>query len=110
MNGICLSKVNSMGMERRRMVEDIYLGNLAKKVVKNLDLVQQKEIVSLKQEIKNLKAEVKYERELRVKGTAYHPTDYHSRLREMISKIKKEKKLTDLFDIVDEAQKRLRNE
>ena len=97
-------------MERRRMVEDIYLGNLAKKVVKNLDLVQQKEIVSLKQEIKNLKAEVKYERELRVKGTAYHPTDYHSRLREMISKIKKEKKLTDLFDIVDEAQKRLRNE
>ena len=68
------------------------------------------EILKLREEIKNLKAEVKYERELRVKGTAYHPTDYHSRLREMISKVRKEKKLTDLFDIVDEAQKRLRNE
>ena len=68
------------------------------------------EILKLREEIKNLKAEVKYERELRVKGTAYHPTDYHSRLREMISKVKGEKKLTDLFDIVDEAQKRLRNE
>ena len=68
------------------------------------------EIVSLREEVKNLKAEVKYERELRVKGTAYHPTDYHSRLREMISKIRKENKLTDLFDIVDEAQKRLKNE
>ena len=69
-----------------------------------------KELFTLKQEIIHLKAEVKYERELRVKGTAYHPTDYHSRLREMISKVKGEKKLTDLFDIVDEAQKRLRNE
>ena len=68
------------------------------------------EILKLREEVKNLKAEVKYERELRVKGTAYHPTDYHSRLREMISKVRKEKKLTDLFDIVDEAQKRLRNE
>ena len=68
------------------------------------------EILKLREEVKNLKAEVKYERELRVKGTAYHPTDYHSRLREMISKVKGEKKLTDLFDIVDEAQKRLRNE
>ena len=68
------------------------------------------EIVALREEVKNLQAEVKYERELRVKGTAYHPTDYHSRLREMIQKVKKEKKLTDLFDMVDEAQKRLRNE
>ena len=68
------------------------------------------EILKLREEIKNLKAEVKYERELRVKGTDYHPTDYHSRLREMISKVKGEKKLTNLFDIVDEAQKRLRNE
>ena len=68
-----------------------------------------KEIATLKEEIKNLKADVKYERELRVNGTAYHPTDYHSRLREMISKVRKEKKLTDLFDIVDEAQKRLRD-
>ena len=107
MNGICLSKVNTMGMERRRMVEDIYLGNLAKKVVKNLDLVQQKEIVSLKQEIKNLKAEVKYERELRVKGTAYHPTDYHAKLRAMIEVVKKGTDLTDIHDIVDEAQRRL---
>ena len=40
----------------------------------------------------------------------HHPTDYHSQLREMIVKVRKEKKLTDLFDIVDEAQKRLRNE
>ena len=72
--------------------------------------VLSQEILKLREEIKNLKAEVKYERELRVKGTAYHPTDYHSRLREMISKVKGEKKLTDLFDIVDEAQKRLRNE
>ena len=68
------------------------------------------EIVSLREEVKNLKAEVKYERELRVKGTEYHPTDYHSRFKEMMIVIKKEKKLTDLFDMVDEAQKRLRNE
>ena len=92
------------------MVEDIYLGNLAKKVVENLDLVKQKEIISLKQEVKNLKAEVKYERELRIKGTAYHPTDYHSRFKEMMSVVKKEKKLTDLFDMVDEAQRRLKND
>jgi hypothetical protein len=87
------------------MVEDIYLGNLAKKVVANLDLVKQKEIISLKQEVKNLKAEVKYERELRVKGT-----EYHSRFKEMMIVIKKEKKLTDLFDMVDEAQKRLKDD
>jgi len=92
------------------MVEDIYLGNLAKKVVENLDLVKQKEIISLKQEIKNLKAEVKYERELRIKGTAYQPTDYHSRFKEMMGVVKKEKKLTDLFDMVDEAQRRLKND
>ena len=68
------------------------------------------EIVSLREEVKNLKAEVKYERELRVKGTEYHPTDYHSRFKLMMDVVKKEKKLTDLFDMVDEAQKRLRNE
>ena len=67
-----------------------------------------KEIVALKEEIKTLRAEVKYERELRIKGTEYHPTDYHSRLRQMISKVKGENKLTDLFDIVDEAQTRLK--
>ena len=85
-------------------MSDPYLAHIEKE--KKLS----QEIVSLREEVKNLKAEVKYERELRVKGTAYHPTDYHSRLREMISKVKGEKKLTDLFDIVDEAQKRLRNE
>ena len=69
-----------------------------------------KEIFALKQEIINLKAEVKYERELRIRGTEYHPTDYHSKLRQMISKVKGEKKLTDLFDIVDEAQTRLKIE
>ena len=90
-------------MVRKRMGEDIYLTSLKENAYK-------KEIATLREEIKNLKADVKYERELRVKGTAYHPTDYHSRLREMISKVKGEKKLTDLFDIVDEAQKRLRNE
>ena len=69
-----------------------------------------KEIFALKQEIIHLKAEVKYERELRIHGADYHkPKDYHSRLRQMISKVRKEKKLTDLFDIVDEAQKRLRD-
>ena len=67
-----------------------------------------KEIIALKEEIKTLRAEVKYERELRIRGTEYHPTDYHSKLRQMISKVKGEKKLTDLFDIVDEAQTRLK--
>ena len=69
-----------------------------------------KEIIALKEEIKTLRAEVKYERELRIRGTEYHPTDYHSKLRQMISKVKGEKKLTDLFDIVDEAQTRLKIE
>ena len=69
-----------------------------------------KEIFALKQEIIHLKAEVKYERELRIKGTEYHPTDYHSRLRRMIEVVTNEKKLTDLFEIVDEAQTRLRIE
>jgi len=69
-----------------------------------------KEIFALKQEIIHLKAEVKYERELRIKGTEYHPTDYHSRLRWMIEVVTNEKKLTDLFEIVDEAQTRLRIE
>ena len=68
------------------------------------------EIILLREEVKNLQAEVKYERELRIKGTEYHPTDYHGRLREMIKKVKEEKKLTDLFDIVDEAQTRLKIE
>ena len=67
-----------------------------------------KEIIALREEIKTLRAEVKYERELRIRGTEYHPTDYHSKLRQMISKVKGEKKLTDLFDIVDEAQTRLK--
>ena len=69
-----------------------------------------KEIVLLREEVKNLQAEVKYERELRIKGTAYHPTDYHSRLRRMIEVVTNEKKLTDLFEIVDEAQTRLKIE
>ena len=68
------------------------------------------EIVHLREEVKNLQAEVKYERELRIKGTEYHPTDYHSRLKQMISKVTNEKKLTDLFEIVDEAQTRLKIE
>ena len=68
------------------------------------------EIVRLREEVKNLQAEVKYERELRIKGTAYHPTDYHSRLRRMIEVVTNEKKLTDLFEIVDEAQTRLKIE
>jgi len=69
-----------------------------------------KEIVLLREEVKNLQAEVKYERELRIKGTEYHPTDYHSRLRRMIEVVTNEKKLTDLFEIVDEAQTRLKIE
>ena len=68
------------------------------------------EIVALREEVKNLQAEVKYERELRIKGTEYHPTDYHSRLRRMIEVVTNEKKLTDLFEIVDEAQTRLKIE
>ena len=68
------------------------------------------EIVRLREEVKNLQAEVKYERELRIKGTEYHPTDYHSRLRRMIEVVTNEKKLTDLFEIVDEAQTRLKIE
>jgi len=68
------------------------------------------EIVHLREEVKNLQAEVKYERELRIKGTEYHPTDYHSRLRRMIEVVTNEKKLTDLFEIVDEAQTRLKIE
>ena len=67
-----------------------------------------KEIFALKQEIIHLKAEVKYERELRIHGADYHkPKDYHSRLRLMIEIVKKDTKLTDIHDIVDEAQKRL---
>ena len=68
------------------------------------------EIVHLREEVKNLQAEVKYERELRIKGTEYHPTDYHSRLRRMIEVVTNEKKLTDLFEIVDAAQTRLKIE
>ena len=68
------------------------------------------EIVALREEVKNLQAEVKYERELRIKGTEYHPTDYHSRLRRMIEVVTNEKKLTDLFELVDEAQTRLKIE
>ena len=68
------------------------------------------EIVHLREEVKNLQAEVKYERELRIKGTEYHPTDYHSKLRRMIEVVTNEKKLTDLFEIVDEAQTRLKIE
>ena len=70
-----------------------------------------KEIFALKQEIIHLKAEVKYERELRIHGADYHkPKDYHSRLRRMIEVVTNEKKLTDLFEIVDEAQTRLKIE
>ena len=66
------------------------------------------EIIALREEVKNLQAEVKYERELRIHGADYHkPKDYHSRLRQMIDIVKKEKKLTDIHDIVDEAQRRL---
>ena len=93
--------------------QDIYLGKLAKQAISKKDQEEtdaQKKIFALKQEIIHLKADVKYERELRIKGTAYHPTDYHNRLRQMISEITDEKKLTDLFDIVDEAQRRLRDD
>ena len=66
------------------------------------------EIIALREEVKNLQAEVKYERELRIHGADYHkPKDYHSRLRQMIEIVKKENKLTDIHDIVDEAQRRL---
>ena len=66
------------------------------------------EIVRLREEVKNLQAEVKYERELRIHGADYHkPKDYHSRLRQMIEIVKKDTKLTDIHDIVDEAQRRL---
>ena len=67
-----------------------------------------KEIFDLKQEIIHLKAEVKYERELRIHGADYHkPKDYHARLRAMIEVVKKGTDLTDIHDIVDEAQRRL---
>jgi len=66
------------------------------------------EIIALRAEVKNLQAEVKYERELRIHGADYHkPKDYHSRLRQMIEIVTKENKLTDIHDIVDEAQRRL---
>ena len=62
-----------------------------------------KEIFALKQEIIHLKADVKYERELRLKGADYHkPKDYHSvdlRADDWVL-LEREKKLTDLFDIV----------
>ena len=109
---------------------DVYITNLQKKVgeqkgngkleKQNTLLEQVDRLITQKKylqaqlrkagaEIKNLEAEVKYERQLRLGGTAYHPTDYHSQLREMIVKVRKEKKLTDLFDIVDEAQRRIKN-
>ena len=70
-----------------------------------------KEIFALKQEIIHLKADVKYERELRLKGAKHHePVSYHDKLREMIRKVEQERKITDLFHIVDEAQRRLRDE
>ena len=97
-------------MVKIKMHEDVYLGGLAKQSISKDEekhTAYQKEISALQQEVSNLKAEVKYERELRIKGTSYHPTDYHSQLKRMISKVRNEKKLTDLFDIVDEAQKRL---
>jgi len=85
-------------------MSDPYLAHIEKE--KKLS----QEIVALREEVKNLQAEVKYERELRIKGTEYHPTDYHSRLRRMIEVVTNEKKLTDLFEIVDEAQTRLKIE
>ena len=85
-------------------MSDPYLAQIGKE--KELS----KEILKLREEIKNLKAEVKYERELRVKGTAYHPTDYHAKLRAMIEVVKKGTDLTDIHDIVDEAQRRLKDE
>ena len=70
-----------------------------------------KEIFALKQEIIHLKADVKYERELRLKGAKHHePVSYHDKLREMIRKVEQERKITDLFHIVDEAQRRLRDD
>jgi len=70
-----------------------------------------KEIFALKQEIIHLKADVKYERELRLKGADYHkPKDYHSKFKLMMGVVRNEKKLTDLFEIVEEAQKRLKDE
>ena len=108
-----MSNLNTMGMVKIKMHEDVYLGGLAKQSVSKDEekhTVYQKEISALKQEVSNLKAEVKYERELRIKGTEYHPTDYHSRLRRMIEVVTNEKKLTDLFEIVDEAQTRLKIE
>ena len=108
-----MSNLNTMGMVRIKMHEDVYLGELAQQSVSKSEekhIATQKEISALKQEVSNLKAEVKYERELRVKGTEYHPTDYHSQLKRMISKVTNEKKLTDLFEIVDEAQTRLKIE
>ena len=69
------------------------------------------EIIALREEVKNLQAEVKYERELRIHGADYHkPKDYHSRFKLMMGVVRNEKKLTDLFDIVAEAQKRLKDE
>ena len=100
-------------MVKIKMHEDVYLGGLAKQSVSKDEekhTVYQKEISALKQEVSNLKAEVKYERELRIRGTEYHPTDYHSRLRRMIEVVTNEKKLTDLCEIVDEAQTRLKIE
>ena len=94
--------------------QDIHLGKLAKQAISKKDQEQtdaQKEIFALKQEIIHLKADVKYERELRIHGAEYHkPKDYHGLLREMIDRVKKETKLTDIHDIVDEAQRRLRDE
>jgi len=93
-------------------MSDPYLEKIAKErhlheCEKALDDAK-KEIFTLKQEIINLKAEVKYERELRIHGDDYHkPKDYHSRLRQMIEIVKKDTKLTDIHDIVDEAQRRL---
>jgi len=93
-------------------MSDPYLEKIAKErhlheCEKALDDAK-KEIFTLKQEIINLKAEVKYERELRIHGADYHkPKDYHSRLRQMIEIVKKDTKLTDIHDIVDEAQRRL---
>ena len=69
------------------------------------------EIINLRAEIKNLQAEVKYERELRIHGADYHkPKDYHARLKAMIEIVKKGTDLTDIHDIVDEAQRRLKDE
>ena len=94
--------------------EDTYLGKIAKQAISKKDQEQtdaQKEIFALKQEIIHLKADVKYERELRLKGADYHkPKDYHSKFKLMMGVVRNEKKLTDLFEIVEEAQKRLKDE